>query len=494
MPPNKRCVKCKWVFKKKSNGIYRARNVACGYSQIPNIDFTDSFSPVINDMSWKILIIICIIYELDIRLLDVETAFQHGELDVEIFMEPPEGIEDVMELNRKEECMELLACTYGLVQASRQYRKKFVQVMKSHGVNEIDADPCLMIKLKDDKPILYVGTHVDDSMTVGKIEDINEMVKHMEKEGLTTKCEELKEYLGCNVVFSQDRKKAWLGQTETVKKLEREFGEDVKKLRKYTVAGTPGVGILRPKSEEEKVNDKDQSRYRSGVGMLLWIMKCTRPDISNAVRELTKVMDGATEEAMKEMLRVIKFVLDTRNIGLKIEPKLPKDFLKEFMWILEMFSDSDWAGDKDNRRSISGFILFLFGVPISYKSRQQKTVSLSSAEAEWIALSEAIREILFAIHVLEGMKIAVKKPVIVRVDNMGAIFMAKNTTATKRTKHIDIKAHFVHEHVNEETGQMEIVFVRSEENKSDIFTKNVPRETMKKQSEEYLGEEDEIHK
>ena len=92
------------------------------------------------------------------------------------------------------------------------------------------------------------------------------------------------------------------------------------------------------------------------------------------------------------------------------------------------------------------------------------------------------------------MKIAVKKPVIVRVDNMGAITMAKNTTTTKRTKHIDIKAHFVHEHVNEETGQMEIVFVRSEENKSDIFTKNVPRETMKKQSEEYLGEEDEIHK
>ena len=145
---------------------------------------------------------IFIIYELDIRLLDVETAFQYGKLDVEIFMEPPEGIEDVMELNRKEECMELLAFTYGLVQALRQYRKKFVQVMKSHGVNEIDADPCLMIKLKDDKPILYVGTHVDDSMTVGKIEDINEMVKHMEKEGLTTKCEELKEYLGCNVVFS----------------------------------------------------------------------------------------------------------------------------------------------------------------------------------------------------------------------------------------------------------------------------------------------------
>ena len=111
IPQNKRCVKCKWVFKRKSNGVYRARNVACGYSQIPNIDFTDSFSPVINDMSWKILIIVCIIHGLDIRLLDMETVFKHGELDVEIFMEPPEGIEDIMELDKKGECMELLVCT-----------------------------------------------------------------------------------------------------------------------------------------------------------------------------------------------------------------------------------------------------------------------------------------------------------------------------------------------------------------------------------------------
>ena len=99
-------------------------------------------------MIWKLLIIICIVYGLDTRLLDVETAFQHGKLDVEIFMEPPEGIKDVMELNRKEECMKLLVYTYGLVQVSRQYRKKFVQVMKSHGTKEIDADPCLMFKIE----------------------------------------------------------------------------------------------------------------------------------------------------------------------------------------------------------------------------------------------------------------------------------------------------------------------------------------------------------
>ena len=432
-----------------------------------------------------------IILKLDIRLLDVETAFQHGELDTQIFMEPPEGLEEFMDINRYEDCVELMKCTYGLVQASRQYRKKFVSVVKEHDVKETNVDPCLMIKKNESgRPMLYMGTHVDDSLVVGKLKDIEALKDHMEKHGLKTKCEKFDEYIGCKVVFSKDGKKAWLGQPDTIKKLEREFREEARKLRKYSVPGTPGIGILRPASPNDVVDPERQSKYRSGVGMLLWINK-TRPDLSNAIRELSKVMDGATEQAMKEMMRIIKYVIDTKNVGLKIEPKIPKDN-KDFKWELEIFSDSDWAGDKDNRKSISGYILFLLGVPISVKSRQQKTVSLSSAEVEWIALSEAIKEILFVIQVLEALELPIEKPVVVRVDNMGAIFMAKNTTATKRTKHIDVRANFVHEHVDEETGQMIIVFVRSEDNKSDPMTKNVPKNVMQDHTGEYLGNAEEI--
>ena len=116
----------------------------------------------------------------------------------------------------------------------------------------------------------------------------------MEKKGLKTKCEEFDEYLGCKIVFSKDGKRAWLGQPETINKLEREFGTEARKLRKYSVPGTPGIGILRPASNDDVVNSERQTKYRSGVGMLLWINK-TRPYLSNAVRELSKVMDGATE-------------------------------------------------------------------------------------------------------------------------------------------------------------------------------------------------------
>ena len=160
--------------------------------------------------------------------------------------------------------------------------------------------------------------------------------------------------------------------------------------------------------------------------------------------------------------------MDIKTLGLKLEPEIPKDW--DFGWTLEMFSDSDWAGDKDNRKSVSGYFLILLGVLITWKSRQQKTVRISSSEAEWIALSEAVKEILYVVQLLEALGIKVKEPVTVRVDNMGTIFMSKNTTQTKRTKHVDVRANFIYGHVDEDTGICEVVFVRSEENKSDIFT------------------------
>ena len=122
--------------------------------------------------------------------------------------------------------------------------------------------------------------------------------------------------------------------------------------------------------------------------MLLFLVKNTHPDIANTTRELSKVMDGATLAAMKELCRVIKYVLDTRDYGLLIKPQGNKE-----IWEMQMFSDSDFAGDTERRISVSGFILFLLGVPISWKSKGQKSVTLSSSEAEYVALSEAVKEI-----------------------------------------------------------------------------------------------------
>ena len=216
--------------------------------------------------------------------------------------------------------------------------------------------------------------------------------------------------------------------------------------------------------------------------MLLYLVKHSRPDIANPVRELSKVLDGTTPAAMKEMYQVIKYVLDTQGKGLRIEPI----FGDSGPWDLVCYSDSDYAGDPDSRRSVSGFILYVKGVPISWRSKAQRSVTLSSSEAEWVALSEAVKEIMFVLQLLESMKIKVKLPVTVRVDNVGAIFMSKNISTSNRTKHVDIRTKYVNEYV--EDGIIKIIFVQSGDNDSDIMTKNVNGDLLDKHAGKLIGD------
>ena len=280
---------------------------------------------------------------------------------------------------------------------------------------------------------------------------IDQKVKEFQQETLNNKTdsnrnilEEVKDYLSCEIVFNKDRTKAWLGQPHLIKSLRSKFGDLVKSMTKYATPGTPGQGIVRPKDGDNLVGPEEHKLYRSGVGMLLYLVKHTRPDIANVVRELSKVLDGPTGAAYKETKRTIKYVLDTADYGLKVEPKFPEQGTS---WEVVLYSDSDWAGDKDTRISVTGFVIFLLGVPICWKSKAQRSATLSSREAELVALSEAAKEIKFVTQVLTSMGITVKLPVTCRVDNVGAIFMAENVTTSSRTKHIDMRYRFINEYI-----------------------------------------------
>ena len=179
--------------------------------------------------------------------------------------------------------------------------------------------------------------------------------------------------------------------------------------------------------------------------MLLYLMKLTQPNLCNATRELYKAMDGANPAALRELMRVIKYAINTKDLGLRFQP----NFAKGMPWELILFTDSDYATDPDTRRSVSGFVLYVCGVSVSWRSKSQRSVTLSSSEAEYVSLSEAVKEVMFVIQVLEGMKIKVKFPIVVRVDNIGAIFMSKNVTTTSRTKHVDVRYKYVNEYVED---------------------------------------------
>ena len=231
--------------------------------------------------------------------------------------------------------------------------------------------------------------------------------------------------------------------------------------------GTPSLRQVRETEEDKKLSPSLQLRYRSGVGVLLYLVKHTRPDIANCVRELSKCLDGSTPASYKELLRVIKYVLDSKDMGLKFYPSGARNCA----WSILCFTDSDYAGDEVSRRSVSGYIISVHGVPVQWRSKSQQSVTLSSTEAEWIALSEAVKDIMFLKYLCESMGIRVQLPITVRVDNMGAVFMSKNVTTTTRTKHVDIRTKFVREYVQD--GVIMIVFVRTEDNDSDIMTKNL---------------------
>lgn len=333
---------------------------------------------------------------------------------------------------------------------------------------------------------MFVGIYVDDNLFVGKKEEIDATVNELQNKGINLKViDKLNDYLSCEICLSKDEQCAWIGQPHLLKNLEKHFGEYVENMQSYKTPGTPGNNIVRPKNENEKISKDMQKMYQSGVGMLLYLVKHTRPDIANPVRELSKSMDGANMAAYKELLRVIKFVLDTKQYGLKVKPKGNID-----NWDMKMYCDSDYAGDKESRISITGFILYLMDVPISWKSKSQKNVTLSSSEAEYIALSEAAKEIKFVVQILISMKIPVSIPIIVRIDNVGAMFMTENATTQNRTRHVDIRYHFVREFVEE--GFIKIIFVRSKENDADIFTKNVTGELYDKHMKKFIMEKKEV--
>jgi hypothetical protein len=483
IPTGRKLIGSKWVFKKKKNGIYRARLCALGYNQVPGIDYTDNFAPVVNDITLRLVFLSWLVNPAwSARVYDVETAFLYGELEEPVYMKIPQGLDKFIgNLKPKTECLLLKKAMYGLVQAARQWWRKFISMLVDEfKFNKSQADACVLIR-EDEEGTIILCIYVDDALMVGDPRAIQKTVKQLRSKVSLKDVGPLSEYVGCTVVRDGDKKKLWMWQPDLITKLEEVFHDKINTLQVYKTPAAPGEIIMKAKDESEKVDEATHSLFRSGVGMLLYLVKFSRPEISNAVREMAKVNDGPTKAHMKSLYRLIKYVVDTRHHGLVMEPT---ETHQDNTWEMKAFCDSDYAGDKDGRKSISGFVIYIQGCLISWKSRSQKSVTLSSTEAEYVAISEMCAEIMFLKQVLEFLKIKVVLPIIVRVDNVGAIYLAQNAVSGPRMKHVDVRYHFVRDYI--EDGIVKIVFVKSEDNDSDIYTKNLGEELFYKHSGKYI--------
>ena len=281
--------------------------------------------------------------------MDVETAFLNGEIDEEIFMKSPVGMEEI-DPGSSEDCYQLLRGIYGLCQAARQFWKRFVNTAKkeSFGFQVSPADPCMLFK-QNELGICIIIMYVDDMLIIGKKELIQEFTTKIQKEFSVKIQHNLADYQGCEFHTNKVKTRGWLGQPSIIKSLEQKFGERAMKERLSLTPGTPRFTARRLENLEDKVSPEEHETYRSGVGTLLYLTKHRRPDICNPVRELSKTMDAPAPVHLKEMYKVIRFVLSTKDYGLKFE--LRKDMKK---WALKALSDSGFASDKETRISVFG--------------------------------------------------------------------------------------------------------------------------------------------
>ena len=326
------------------------------------------------------------------------------------------------------------------------------------------ADPCMLFK-ENELGVCIIMMYVDDMLVIGKKEQIQDFAYKIRKEFSVKIQHNLTNYLGCEFQMNKERTRGWLGQPSIIKSLEQKFGDRAMKERLSLTPGTPRFTARRLENPEDKVNPEEHETYRSGVGTLLYLTKHSRPDICNPVRELSKTMDAPAPVHLKEMYKVIRHILSTKEYGLKFE--LKKYIIK---WAFKALSDSDFASDKETRISVFGYIIYFCGIPISWRSKGMKSVVLSTTEAEYLALSEVVKELKFIVQLLQTMNIEVELPITVYVDNVGAIWLSNNRTTSDRTKHIDIRTSFVKEY--HEDGKIIIKFVKSEDNEADIFMKN----------------------
>ena len=183
--------------------------------------------------------------------------------------------------------------------------------------------------------------------------------------------------------MNKEKTKGWLGQPSIIRRLEQKFGERAMKERLSLTPGTPRFTARRLENQEYQVNAEDHETYRSGVGTLLYLTKHSRPDICNPVRELSKTMDALAPAHLKEIYKLIRFILSTKDFGLKF--KLIKSIRK---WVLKALSDSDFASDKETKISIYGYIIYFCRIPNAWRSEGMKSVVLSTTEGEYMTLSE----------------------------------------------------------------------------------------------------------
>ena len=454
-PKGSKVINCRWVLKKKFNPDgtverHKARLVAKGYAQKAGFDYDETFSPVARYDTVRSVLAVVAKEKLHLQQFDVKTAFLYGTLKEEVFMTQPEGFDD----NSGRVC-KLLKSLYGLKQSPRCWNQCFVNFMKNQELEVSTADPCLFIRHRADKK-LFVVIYVDDGLVAGtdKVE-VEEFMNQLSQSFQITRGS-LNQYLGMNISRLDDGS-VFVNQCAYAKKILSKFHMDC-----ANPVSTPSDKSFVLDDTENKLLGKEVP-YRQAVGSLMYLATATRPDLAYAISIVSENLENPRTSDWCAVKRIFKYLKGTVDFGLLYQTKCHPNELK-------VYSDADYAGDIKTRRSRSGMVSSFSGAAISWMSQKQKSVVLSTTEAEYVAASEGSKELIWLKHLLSEIT-DIETPSLL-VDNASAVKLVKNPEYHKRSKHIDVRYHFVREKFLD--GELRIQHVPGEMQLADIMTKPLP--------------------
>ncbi|KAE8216202.1 hypothetical protein CF319_g8949 [Tilletia indica] len=472
LPKGKSTIGCRWVYKLKLDeegnaSRYKARLVAQGFSQVPGRDYTDTYAPTARLDTVRLVLAICVQHDLIVHQMDVVVAYLQGHLKDEIYMRlPPEYAERAGAVGDNL-VLKLQRPLYGLKQAGKVWNDKLHSILMARGFRRCVADRCLYIRhSKGGKPIIIL-VYVDDLLICSPTTEI----MTSEKAYLSSQLDivdggPVRHFLGIKITRDKETGAIHLSQKAYIEATLSRFGLD-----RSTGSKTPLPLKIPPRSKpgeddlENPLFDADRTKgYAQRVGCIKWIASTTRPDMifpANLLGRFQSAPEEEHEELATQSLRHFRKTSDHELVFYPDRRQLP---------VLIGFCDADYAGDTDTRRSTTGFVYYVYGNPVTWSSRLQPTVALSTTEAEYMALCEGMREGLWLKTILEELGLWTKgQSIPLRTDNEGCRALALNPDDHRRTKHIDILYHAVQEAV--EDGRLEVDRVNTAENPADVCTK-----------------------
>ena len=459
LPAGRKVVGSKWVFKVKvaADGAvdrHKARLVAQGFSQKYGLDYDETFCPVVRSESVRAVIALAAGRKLKLHQLDVTTAFLNGTLDEEVFMKQPEGFV----VNGKENLVcKLKKSIYGLKQSPRCWNVALDSHLKSIGLQQSASDPCLYTAPEGEMAI--VAVYVDDILIATESEKkMRELKKCLSKKFDVKDLGELTSFLGVQV--NHDPRGIWIGQPGYTTRVLEKFG-----MAEAKPVSTPVDTSVKLASKSESP-EFAASTYQSAVGCLLYLSNWTRPDLTFAVSKVARYSADPRQEHWTAVKRILRYLKGTINYGITYSKDSRDDLVG--------YCDADWAGDVCDRKSTSGYVFCVSGSPVSWRSKKQSCVALSTAEAEYVALSAAAQEAVWLRNLMEDLSRECQSVTTIHDDSQAAISMSKNPQFHGKSKHIEIKYHYIREQVLK--GSVSLKYCPTEEMLADILTKGLNRE------------------